>query len=136
MIGCSILDDHWSDGVPKEKPVIVVAEGLFMYFSREQVSAILNHLTTVFQEGVLLVELMRQKMMKEDMHDTVKHTNAKFGWGINKTGKELAVLNDRLAFVGETTFSEQMKKGRLMSRIHGSVIGEMNNRLSVFEWRR
>ena len=136
MIGCSILDDHWSDSIPKEKPVIVVAEGLFMYFSREQVSAILNSLTASFSEGVLLVELMRQKMMKEDLHDTVKHTNATFGWGIEKTGEELTLLNGAISFVSETTFSEQMKKGRLMSRILGSIIGDMNNRLSVFEWSR
>ena len=134
MIGCSILDDHWSDSIPKEKPVIVVAEGLFMYFSREQVFTILNSLTAGFPKGVLLVELMRQKMMKEDMHDTVKHTNATFGWGIEKTGKELAMLNDRISFVNETTFSEQMKKGRFLSRLLGSIIGDMNNRLSVFEW--
>ena len=136
MIGCSVLDDHWSDSIPKEKPVIVVAEGLFMYFSREQVSAILNSLTASFSEGVLLVELMRQNMMKEDLHDTVKHTNATFGWGIEKTGEELTLLNGAISFVSETTFSEQMKKGRLMSRILGSIIGDMNNRLSVFEWSR
>ena len=136
MIGCSILDEHWSDNIPKEKPVIVVAEGLLMYFSREQIATILNSLTASFSEGVLLVELMRQKMMKEDMHDTVKHTNATFGWGIEKTGRELTMLNDQILFVGETTFSEQMKKDSFLSRILGTIIGDMNNRLSVFEWRR
>ena len=74
--------------------------------------------------------------MKEDLHDTVKHTNATFGWGIEKTGEELTLLNGAISFVSETTFSEQMKKGRLMSRILGSIIGDMNNRLSVFEWSR
>ena len=38
-----------------------------MYFSREQIATILNSLTTGFPKGVLLVELMRQKMMKEDI---------------------------------------------------------------------
>ncbi|MBD5549540.1 MAG: hypothetical protein HDQ97_19530 [Lachnospiraceae bacterium] len=33
-----------------------------------------------FGRGFLLAELMHPKMMKEKMHDTVKHTNAKFGY--------------------------------------------------------
>ena len=56
-----------------------------MYFTKEQLVGILKSLTDTFAQGELLVELMRQKMMKENMHDAVKHTNARFGWGIDKT---------------------------------------------------
>lgn len=136
MIGCSVLDRHWSDSIPEEKPVIVVAEGLLMYFSKDQVASILKSLTAGFSQGVLLAELMRRKMMKENVHDTVRHTSATFGWGIRRTGRELTELNERISFVGETTFSEQMKKDGFKSRILGSMIGELNNRLSVFEWGR
>ena len=61
--------------------VIVIAEGLFMYFSKEQIKNLLNSITGSFGRGFLLAELMHPKMMNEKMHDTVKNTNAKFGWG-------------------------------------------------------
>ena len=134
MMGKDILKEGWLNSIPKNKPVIVIAEGLFMYFSKEQITDILANLTNTFSKGVLLVELMKQSMMKEDMHDTVKHTNARFGWGIDKSGRELLELNHRIRFVKETSFSAQMKQDGVKSRILGSIIGELNNRLSVFEW--
>ena len=122
MIGCDILDGSWTESIPKDKKVIVVAEGLLMYFSREQVSYVLKIITDSFKEGILLSELMLQKMMKEKVHDTVKHTNAKFGWGIDKSGKELLKLNSKLSFVNETSFSEQMKKDGFKSKLLGTII--------------
>lgn len=50
---------------------------------------------------------MHPKMMKEKMHDTVKHTNAKFGWG-TKTGKELSELNPKLELIKESSFWDEM----------------------------
>lgn len=134
MLGCDILDAGWTGGIAKDKTVIVVAEGLLMYFSKEQVCAVLKALTDNFGAGVLLAELMRRKMMKEKMHDTVKHTNAKFGWGIDKSGRELLDLNDKLALVSDVSFSEQMKRDGTKSRLMGRIIGNLNNRLAVFTW--
>jgi len=134
MHGCSILDGGWTSDIKKEQPVIVVAEGLFMYFSKDQISYILRTLTESFPHGILLAELMRQKVMKEKMHDTVKHTNAKFNWGIDKTGRELLELNSKIKFVKEISFSSQMKKDGMTSKILGTIMGNLNNRLSIFKW--
>ena len=69
-------------------------KNLDKFISHEGVAArtILNNITDSFGRGFLLAELMHPKMMKEKMHDTVKHTNAKFGWG-TRTGKELSNRN-------------------------------------------
>ena len=72
--------------------------------------------------------------MKEKMHDTVKHTNAKFNWGIDKTGRELLELNSKIKFVKEISFSSQMKKDGMTSKILGTIMGNLNNRLSIFKW--
>ncbi len=135
ILGCDILEREWTESIPKDRMVIVVAEGIFMYFSKEQVSSVLKILTDNFKDGFLLAEVMRQKMMKEKMHDTVKHTNAVFGWGIDKSAMELRELCGKLSFVSETSFSEQMKEDGLKSRLMGTIIGNLNNRLSVFGWK-
>lgn len=53
-----ILDPEWIKQMPETKEAIVVAEGLFMYFTREQVRAILNSLTDSFPKEYLFVELI------------------------------------------------------------------------------
>lgn len=81
-----ILRAEWTERIPKNKVVIVIAEGLLMYFSKEQVKTVLNSITDSFDRGFLLAELMHLKMMNEKKHDTVKNTNAKFRCGIKFTG--------------------------------------------------
>ena len=91
MLAADILKPNWADGIPKSDMSIVIAEGLLMYFSREQVKTLLNSLTGSFDRGFLLAEMMHPKMMNEKKHDTVKNTNAKFGWG-TVTGRDCSLL--------------------------------------------
>ena len=103
----------WTGQIPQAAVTIVIAEGLLMYFTKEQVTTILNNITSSFGRGFLLAELMHPKMMKEKMHDTVKHTNAKFGWG-PRTGRELPELNPKLELIKESSFWDEMKKYTLV----------------------
>ena len=41
-IGVSALDTAWFDVVPAGKPVFISAQGLFMYFTKEQVSTLVK----------------------------------------------------------------------------------------------
>lgn len=69
------------------------------------------------------------------MHDTVKHTNAKLGWGI-KTGKELSEFNPKLELIKEGSFWDEMKKYTLVGKL-GSVLAKgLNNRLAVCRWEK
>ncbi len=134
MLVGNVLDTDWMEAIPKDRVTIVVAEGLFMYFSKEEIKTILNNLTDTFDKGFLVVELMLQKMMKEKMHDTVKNTSAKFGWGTD-SGKDLLPLDSRLELISEKSFSSQMKKSTLKSKILGTMIGNLNNRLTLYKWK-
>lgn len=134
MFAADILKPDWTDGIPKNNLVIVIAEGLLMYFSKEQVKNVLNSITTSFDRGFLLAELMHPKMMNEKTHDTVKNTNAKFGWG-TVTGKELIPLDTKLTFMEEHSFWEEMKKYSLIGKIGSIFAGKLNNRLAVYRWQ-
>ncbi|MCM1092014.1 MAG: class I SAM-dependent methyltransferase [Muribaculum sp.] len=133
MLAGDILKTDWITDIPKADMVIVIAEGLLMYFSKEQVRTILNNLTDSFGRGFLLAELMHPKMMKEKVHDTVKHTNARFGWG-TETGKDLLELNPKLELVRENSFWDEMKKYTLVGKIGSVVAKDLNNRLAVYRW--
>lgn len=133
MLAGDILRSDWIKDIPKERIVIVIAEGLFMYFSREQIRMILNHITDSFDSGFLLAELMHPKMMKEKRHDTVKYTNARFGWG-TETGKELLGLAPKLELVKESSLWDEMKKYTLAGKIGSVIAKNLNNRLAVYRW--
>ena len=134
MLAGDILVADWTGQIPQAAVTIVIAEGLLMYFSKEQARTILNNITDSFDRGFLLAELMHPKMMKEKMHDTVKHTNAKFGWG-TRTGKELSELNPKLELIKESSFWDEMKKYTLVGKIGSVLARDLNNRLSVYKWQ-
>lgn len=135
MIAGDILETDWMRNIPKTDVTIIIAEGLFMYFSKEQIKAILNNITSSFDRGFLLAELMHPKMMKEKMHDTVKHTKAKFGWG-TRTGDELLPLDSELRFIKESSFWDEMKKHTLVGKIGSVLAKDLNNRLAIYSWER
>lgn len=134
MLAADILRAGWTERIPQNKVVIVIAEGLFMYFSKEQVKTLLNSITDSFGRGFLLAELMHPRMMNEKKHDTVKNTNAKFGWG-TVTGRELLPLDEKLTLINERSFWEEMKKYSLIGKIGSAVAGKLNNRLAVYKWQ-
>ncbi len=136
MLGADVMDPLWIEqikGAVGKKPVIAIAEGLFMYFSKEQTRTLLNQLTSSFDEGFLLAEMMHPSMMDEKKHDTVKHTDAKFGWG-TRSGKEFVQLAPKLQLISEESFAVQLRKSTFISKIMGIVSGKFNNRLAVFRW--
>ena len=129
-----ILSEGWTDGIPRNRPVIAVAEGLFMYFSKEEMRRLLENLRDNFPEGYLVCELMHPSMMKEEKHDTVKATRAKFGWG-TESGHDLEALCGAFTLLRETSLSEELKKYSLIDKIAAAVIGKRNNRVAVFRWQ-
>lgn len=133
MVAGNILEMDWIEKIPKANITIIIAEGLFMYFSKEQVKTILNHLTDSFSRAFLLVELMHPKMMKEDMHDTIKHTDVKFGWG-TKSGEELLLLDAKLELIKEISFWQEIKKYSFLGKIGSIIAGKLNNRLAIYKW--
>ncbi len=133
MIGASVFEPDWTSEIGTDNFVIAVAEGLFMYFDKEQHTRLLHNLTENFVHGYLVVELMKPSMMNEKKHDTVKHTNAKFGWGTD-SGKELEELCPKIKLVSEHSFAEQLRKSTFASKIIGIVSAKFNNRLAVFHW--
>lgn len=136
MIGADILDRKWIEPVKaaaENNILIAVAEGLLMYFDKEQNKAVIDLLTENFDKGFLIAELMNPVMMDEKKHDTVKHTKAKFGWG-TKSGKEFELLNFQIRLISEHSFSEQLRKSTIISRVIGMISAKFNNRIAVFKW--
>lgn len=84
--------------------------------------------------GYLLAELHSPFLEKHGSHhDAVKNTNATFGWG-TKSGKEYLELDQRLRFVSERSYNEEMKKYSIRGKLFAILGRNINNRLAVFKW--
>ena len=83
----SVLDRSWFDLVPKDKPVFITAQGLFMYLNEKEVKAIIEDMLNSFKEGFLMFDAiphwLSNKTMK-GLKKTKDYTTPKMPWGINR----------------------------------------------------
>lgn len=135
MLSKNVLETGWGENIPKDRQTILIAEGLFMYFTKEQVKTVLHSIRDTFPKGYLIVELMHPKMTGNTTHhDTVKNTNATFGWG-TESGHELEELSKGLKLLKEDSLNALMKTFTFRGRLFSIIAKNLNNRIAVFEWK-
>jgi O-methyltransferase involved in polyketide biosynthesis len=140
MIAGSALEDDWCAEVreaikdSKSEPVFL-AEGLFMYFTLDQIRTFLEILKNNFPDGGKLIAEQNCKAMQksEKHHDTVKNTNAHFMSGTD-SGQEIADLTDGIQFVEEHSFNEEMSKHSIRGKLFALLLPKMNDRWATFRW--
>lgn len=87
LISKSVMDFSWTEEVPCNKRVLIVAEGLLPYFSRSEVRALISHIDKQFSDKELLIHAIspwRLRWLPRDM----KRASVKLRWGI-RSGKEM-----------------------------------------------
>ena len=139
MISGSVLEEGWCSSVLEEitkrnSEVLFLAEGLFMYFTLDEIAQLLSVLKGNFPKGTLIAEQNNPLMVKnQKYHDTVKATNAVFKSG-TWSGEELCPLCDGIRFVEEHSFNEEMKKYSVRGKLFAALLPKMNDRWATFEW--
>ncbi len=85
FISGSALDTDWIERVKAdaEKPLMFLAEGVLMYLSQEQVKQLFANLSNYFPGSWLAFDSVSPFIVKNQKHhDSLRHTSAKFDWGI------------------------------------------------------
>ena len=139
------MEDGWCQQVKEElylrglsvdgiKPV-VLAEGLFMYFTMEEIRTFLEVLKRNFQAGGTLIAEQNTRMMvkNEKYHDTVKKTNAQFRSGTD-SGQEIADLVEGMKLLEEHSINEEMKKYSIRGKLFALLFPKLNDRWATFSW--
>lgn len=97
----SATDFSWLETIPKNRPLLFIAEGLLMYFTEKEVKELLSKIGSTFPASEMLFEAMSPWIAKRtDKHADVKNYDAEFKWGI-KTGAELEEWNQGIDFIEE-----------------------------------
>lgn len=88
MISKSVFDYSWINLIPKDKPVLIIAEGIFMYFTEDEVKELLNKFVNMFPNAEMLIETIPYSLVaqnkKQDLINEQYQIEAEFGWGIKK----------------------------------------------------
>ncbi|MBQ8922843.1 MAG: class I SAM-dependent methyltransferase [Oscillospiraceae bacterium] len=140
MIAGNALEDAWCEPVKqslsgrKSKPVLI-AEGLFMYLTLDQIRTFLEVLKRNFPDGGTLIAEQNCKLMQknEKHHDTVKKTNAHFLSGTD-SAQEIADLTDGIRLIEEHSFNEEMRKYSIRGKLFALLLPKMNDRWATFRW--
>ncbi|MGL1957986.1 MAG: class I SAM-dependent methyltransferase [Colwellia sp.] len=88
-ISVSATDRKWFDSVPKNKPVFISAQGLFMYFTEEDVKSLIQDIESTFKYWYLMFDtipkwISRKTMSKKGWAKTDSYITPKMPWGINR----------------------------------------------------
>ncbi len=80
----SVFDVSWMDDIPKDAPVLFIAEGLLMYFTEGEVRSLFVDLARRFPGGEMLYEILGSALVgKARFHDSLPRVSPglEFLWG-------------------------------------------------------
>ena len=108
FISRSLFDFSWMGDLHLSgQPVLLIAEGLLVYFPEVKVREIMNELASRFPGGEMLLELLGPALVgKGRFHDTVsKIHGAEFRWSL-KDSRDMETWNQKIRILEEWYFTD------------------------------
>lgn len=129
-LSSSMLETEWMDTLSQEHPngqFMFIVEGVFMYFSKENVQSVFLNLSKRFAKSELLFDILNVWMSNNtNLHDAIKLTNAKFRYGTDDD-KEMEKWADNLELTSSRLFTDFKEGARLGAEESIIQAGKMLN---------
>lgn len=113
FIGKSMFDRSWMDLIEDEgRPVLLIAEGLFMYFTESELRPLLSDLAERFSGGEVLFEMVAPCLVgKARRHDSLSKMDgtAEFRWSITDS-RLLETWHPAIRFMEEWNYFDYCKR--------------------------
>ena len=104
MIGAPLDDLRWLAEVPRERPGLMIAEGVLHYLSETDVKALLNGVVSHFPNGQLIFDICNTMIVKQ-AGKNVGGTGATYRWGLDDP-EDIRQLEPKLELIKEFKPSE------------------------------
>ena len=104
MIGAPLDDLRWLAEVPRERPGLMIAEGVLHYLSETDVKALLNGVVSHFPNGQLIFDICNTMIVKQ-AGKNVGGTGATYRWGLDDP-QDIRQLEPKLELIKEFKPSE------------------------------
>jgi O-methyltransferase involved in polyketide biosynthesis len=130
MIDSSVSDLHWLDGVPGDRPVLVVAEGLIQYLSRLDAVALFNLITEQFPSGQIIFDAYSSLTVR------VINLAVKVSTLRSKPTSAGAPVHLPWGLDDPRVFEREVPRLRLVTAVPFLTMPELVRRLSVSRYQR
>lgn len=141
LIPSSVMELLWLDRInAKNKPAIILAEGLFMYLKEEEIKSLFKAIQAKISRSTIIFDsysAITARNIKN--HPSIKKTGAVINWGIDNA-KDIESWGDKIHLVEEWYFtqSDEISKldfsYRLLFKIMGLFpIARKAHRILVFQ---
>ncbi len=104
QIGAPLDDLRWLDEVPRDRPGLLIAEGVLHYLSETEVKALLNAVVTHFPGGQIIFDICNSFIVKS-AGSNVGGTGATYKWGLDEP-QDIKRLEPKLELIKEFRPSE------------------------------
>ncbi|KAI1350501.1 S-adenosyl-L-methionine-dependent methyltransferase [Xylaria sp. FL0043] len=106
LIGASVTDESWIDEIPQDRPLLVVAEGLFPYLVPEQGTALLHRLVKHAVSGCIVTDIVGTVLTRHHfLMPLFRGMSVRLKWGVDD-GEELARAHPRLHLAEAVRFHD------------------------------
>ena len=127
MIGSPLAELGWLDELPRDRPAMIVAEGVTMYLTEAIVKALLNRLTDHFPSGQIAFDAVNRIAVRmAKISSSIRATGASFGWGISDA-HDIKRLDPRITLVRKLRtpelpgYAKLPWTARVLVRIMGTI---------------
>ena len=101
LVGTSVTDPAWLDGIPSDRPTLILAEGLLMYIDGDEVHALIDRLLARFRSGEIAFDCFsRSGLNLVQRHRSVRATGAVLRWSVENP-REVEAAHPRLVLTGD-----------------------------------
>jgi O-methyltransferase involved in polyketide biosynthesis len=118
MISSSIAELKWLEEIPKDLPVIIVAEGVLEYLAEYDVEKIINKLTEYFSKGQMAFDIMNSFAIKSGKSSLKQTTGAVHKWAVDNI-REVDKMSPKLRRINNISLfrSKYMNKIPMILRL-------------------
>ncbi len=110
LIGAALNDLRWLDVIPRDRPGLLIAEGVLMYLSEAEVKALLNAVVGHFSGGQTIFDVVHPMILKR-VGSNVGGTGATYKWALDDP-QDIKRLEPKLELIKEFRPSEQVAFSR------------------------
>jgi O-methyltransferase involved in polyketide biosynthesis len=110
LVGAPLDDLHWLVEVPRDRPGLLIAEGVLHYLSETEVKALLNAVVAHFPGGQMIFDICNSFIVKR-AGSNVGGTGATYRWGLDDP-QDIKRLEPKLELIREFKPSEQVAFSR------------------------
>jgi O-methyltransferase involved in polyketide biosynthesis len=104
LIGAPLDNLNWLDEVPRDRPGLLIAEGVLHYLNESEVKALLNAVVVHFPGGQMIFDICNSMIVKS-AGSNVGGTGATYRWGLDDP-QDIHQLEPKLELIKEFRPSE------------------------------